>query len=90
MTKLLAIGLTGLLASACVPSAPPTWLVGPTDPQVGGRSPRYVSVTSGVKRFGVVETKDWRELNRAAGPNAGNGAGMPGMDMGSRDMGGRR
>lgn len=91
MTKFILIGFSGLLA-ACVPTAPPQWLVQPADPHFGTRSPRYVSVTSGVKRFGVVEPKDWRELNRAVGPqgNQGRGNSMPGMDMGTRrDTGGR-
>lgn len=86
MTKLLVFGLTGLLAGACVPTAPPPWLVQPADPQLGNKSPRYVSVTAGVKKFGVVEPKDWRELNRAVGPQGspGGGMNMPGMDMGTR------
>lgn len=91
MTKFLLIGLSGLLA-ACVPTAPPQWLVQPADPHVGVAPLRYVSVTSGVKRFDVVEPKDWRELNRAVGPQGGRGgsSGMPGMDMGGRrDTGGR-
>ena len=96
MTKLLVVGLISLLASACVPTAPPTWLVQPADPARGARSPHYVNVTSGVKNFGVVEPKDWRELNRAVGPQPGQGGGMqgmpgmenmPGMDMGKGKRG---
>ncbi len=91
MTRILVVGLAGLLAG-CVPAPAPSWLVQPADPQLGTRSPGYASVTSGVKRFGVVEPKDWRELNRAVGPQGGQNRGMnmPGMDMGTRrDTGGR-
>lgn len=94
MIKLLVVGLTGLLAAACVPGAPPLWLVQPAEPHLGNRSPRYVSVTAGVQRFGVVEPKDWRELNRAVGPQPGQSGGMqgmPGMSMPDRNkpQGGR-
>jgi hypothetical protein len=72
-----------------VPTAPPAWLVQPTDPRIPGKPLAYSGVTSGVKRFGVVEPKDWRELNRSVGPQ-GQGGGMSGMDMGNkRDTGGR-
>ena len=94
MTRLVVIGLTALLVGACVPTTPPAWLVQPADPNSGTRTPRYASVTSGVKRFGVVEPKDWRELNRAVGPQGGQGGGMnmpgmnmPGMNMPGMDMG---
>ena len=91
MIKLLVVGLIGLLVAACVPAAPPAWLVQPADPHLGDRSPRYVGVTAGVSKFTVVEPKDWRELNRAVGPQGqGGGMNMPGMDMGTRrDTGGR-
>ena len=91
MTKFLLIGVTGVLA-ACVPTTPPEWLVQPADPHLGARSARYVNVTSGVRKFGVVEPKDWRELNRAVGPQGGQGGGMnmPGMNMPGMDMGNRR
>lgn len=83
-----------LLSSSVTLAAEATWLLQPADPTLGLRAPRYSDVTAGVKRFGVVEPKDWRELNRAVGPQPGSGAGhraMPGMGMGNgrRDTGGR-
>ena len=71
---LIGAGLLG----ACTP---PTFLVQPADPTVAVRAPRYTNVIAGVKRFGVVEPKDWRELNRAVAPKPGQSGmeGMPGM-----------
>lgn len=95
MTKIFVTGragrvgcaaLIGLLVASCMQTAAPGWLVGPADPALGGKGPRYSDVTRGVQRFGVVEPKDWRELNRASGPQGGGA--MPGMDMGGqRGMG---
>ncbi len=71
-------------------------LVLPSEPDIPVRPPRYAKVTQGVKDFGVVDPKDWRELNRQVAPKAGSGGtgGMPGMDGmpgmgGKRDSGGR-
>ncbi|WP_419953321.1 hypothetical protein [Methylobacterium sp.] len=76
--------------AACVPAGGPERLVMPADPTVAVRSPRYSSVTAGVKRFDVVDPKDWRELNRRVAPKPGAGGmeGMPGMG-GKPDAGGR-
>ncbi|AWN42554.1 hypothetical protein [Methylobacterium durans] len=77
----LAVLLTALPLAACVPTAPPEWLVLPADPALGVRAPRYSAVTAGVQRYDVVDPKDWRELNRAVTPKPGQGGmeGMPGM-----------
>lgn len=89
----LALAVPALLG-AC--GETPAYLLHPADPTIAVRPPRYTNVVSGVQRFGVVEPKDWRELNRAVGPKPGqNGMegmpGMPGMGMGNgrRDTGGR-
>ena len=65
--------------SAC--SEPPAYLIRPADPQIAVRAPRYTNVIAGVKRFDVVDPKDWRALNRAVAPKPGQGGmeGMPGM-----------
>jgi hypothetical protein len=63
LTFALALGVGG-----CVPSSPSPWLVQPADPDIPVRSPRYATVTGGVKDYRVVEPKDWRELNRQVGP----------------------
>lgn len=95
MIRLLVAGLGGLVVScSAVAAGDASWLLQPADPTLGLRAPRYSNVTAGVKRFGVVEPKDWRELNRAVGPQPGSGSGhgpMPGMGMGNgrRDTGGR-
>lgn len=57
-------------------------LLDPADPNRVGRPPHYASVTSGLKRFGVVEPKDWLKLNRDVGPRTGGQPSMgemPGM-----------
>lgn len=72
--KLLPV--TALALGACVPIAPPAYLVAPADPGVRVRDPVYAPVTAGVKDYRVVEPKDWRELNREATPEAGEGQGM--------------
>lgn len=73
--------------AACVPSGAPDWLIQPADPNVGVRAPRYTTVTTGVRRFDVVEPKDWLKLNREVAPKGGSGgmgdmdhSKMPGMD----------
>jgi hypothetical protein len=65
--------------SAC--SEPPAYLIRPADPEITVRAPRYTNVIAGVKRFDVVDPKDWRALNRAVMPKPGQGGmeGMPGM-----------
>lgn len=86
--------------AACVPSASSTWLDRPADPHIGVRPVRYATVTAGVKRFDVVDPKDWIEQNRRVAPKGGAGgmedmdhSRMPGMNMpemgGKRDIGGR-
>ena len=58
------------------------------------RAPNYSSVISGVKPFRVVEPKDWRSLNTAAGPSqtrsqpAGNS--LPGKEMDHSTMPGMK
>jgi hypothetical protein len=58
----------GLGLAACVPTAPPYWLVAPADPTLRVRDPVYSGVTAGVKDYRVVEPKDWREQNRQVAP----------------------
>ena len=68
---------TGPLHAQAFPS-----LLDPADPNRVGRPPHYASVTSGLKRFGVVEPKDWLKLNQAVGPRTSGPSGMkdmPGM-----------
>lgn len=90
IVRVAALGALALALGGCVATAPEPWLVAPADPSVGVRAARYSTVMTGVKRFDVVEPKDWRELNRAVGPQGGGGGAMPGMDMGTRrDAGGR-
>ena len=73
----MLVGATSL--AAC---SPPAYLLRPADPNLQVRAPRYTNVVAGVKRFDVVDPKDWRELNRAVAPKPGEGGmgGMPGMD----------
>jgi len=59
--------------AGCIPAAVPAGLVLPSDPGVPVPPPRYAKVTRGVKDFGVVEPKDWRELNRQVAPKTGSG-----------------
>jgi hypothetical protein len=88
---LLCLG-AGLLAGIPASAEDASWLTQPADPRLGTRAPRYTSVTAGVRRFGVVEPKNWRELNQAVGPKPGGmsgmgGGSMPGMNMGGMDHG---
>ena len=61
------------LLGACVPAAPPYYLVAPADPNIRVRAPAYSTVTAGTKRFEVTGPGDWRELNRQAAPGAEGG-----------------
>ena len=79
MRTSLFLGFIGAgLLGACTP---PAFLVQPADPNLGVRAPRYTNAVAGVKRFDVVDPKDWRALNRAVAPKPGEGGmeGMPGM-----------
>lgn len=92
MTRFFAAcaALAGL--SACVPTTPPTYLTAPADPRLQLRSPGYTTVTAGVQKFDVVDPKDWREMNRAVGPQSGQGGGATegtGVGDRKRDTGGR-
>lgn len=97
MLKVLIAVLATLLLGACVSAAPPAWLVQPANPSVPVHDPRYTPVTAGVKKFDVVDPKDWRELNREVGPQGSGGMGgmdhsnMPGMGNMpmKRDTGGK-
>ena len=60
-----------LALGACVPITP-SYLVAPADPAIGTRSPRYATVTGGVRNYNVVDPLDWRELNRRVAPGASN------------------
>lgn len=77
-TSLSLVFIGAGLLGACTP---PTFLVQPADPNLAVRAPRYTNVVAGVKRFDVVDPKDWRALNRAVAPKPGEGGmgGMPGM-----------
>lgn len=91
MTRILvAIGALGGL-SACVPTTLPTYLAAPADPRLQVRAPRYATVTGGIQEFRPVDPKDWRELNRAVGPQSGQGGATEGTAAGGgrRDTGGR-
>lgn len=44
------------------------FLLAPADPNAAGRHLHYAPVTAGLKRFDVVDPKDWIELNKAVGP----------------------
>jgi hypothetical protein len=87
---LLCLG-AGLIFSAAALADDASWRTKPADPQVGTRPPRYAPVTAGVKRFRIVEPKNWLVLNRAAGAPGGpvtkgkvdSMPTMPGMDHGS-------
>lgn len=63
----------GALALTVMPAAAQSdlTLFAPDNPQLHGQGPRYTSVTGGLKRFNVVEPKNWIELNRAVGPQGG-------------------
>ena len=76
MIKVVSMFMLGLSLGACVPMAPPYHLVAPADPKVNVRGPAYSGVTGGVKRYDVVDPKDWRERNREVTPRAGEGEGQ--------------
>ena len=63
-----ALVLVALALGACVPTAPPAWLVAPLDPTIPVRDPVYTPVTAGVKSYEVTDPKDWLEQNRQVGP----------------------
>lgn len=90
---LIIAGLCLLWAGPLYAQAFPS-LLAPANPNRVGRAPRYASVTSGLKRFGIVEPKDWLKLNQAVGPQVGREPAMPGMPgmakPGGSTDGGRR
>lgn len=67
--KLIAVVALAGTAGACMPAAP-YHLGAPADPRIGTSTPRYVSVTAGVKNYDIVEPLDWREQNRRVAPGA--------------------
>ncbi len=67
--KRIPLVTLGLALGACVPTTP-SYLVAPADPAIGTRSPRYATVTGGVRNYNVVDPLDWRELNRRVAPGA--------------------
>lgn len=77
-TSLTTVGLCLLWAGSAHAQGFPS-LLAPADPARPEHAPRYAPVTAGLKRFGVVEPKDWMELNRAIGPQTGGGTSMKGM-----------
>ena len=86
------LGALGALAlGGCVQTVAPSHITKPADATISGPPIRYGGVLAGIKKYDVVEPKDWRELNRAVGPQSGQGGGMEGMGMGNgrRDTGGR-
>ena len=62
-------------------------LLDPADPKRAGKPPHYAPVTSGLKRFGVVEPKDWLTLNRAVGPQGASSAGKGNVPGSAEPMG---
>jgi hypothetical protein len=76
LRSLTTVGLCLLWAGPLHAQGFPS-LLAPADPARRGPAPHYAPVTAGLKRFGVVEPKDWMELNRAVGPQAGRGASAP-------------
>ena len=76
--SLMIAGLCALWTAPLYAQTFPS-LLAPADPKHVGQSPRYAPVTAGLKRFGVVEPKDWVKLNQAVGPQAGHEPAMPGM-----------
>ena len=71
-----ALALTAMPAFAqSVSYRPDSILLAPADPRLHGTGPRYTSVTAGLKRYGVVEPKNWIELNHAVSPR-GQGEGV--------------
>jgi hypothetical protein len=79
----------GLLVFSSASAQTASFLSAPADPNQPTRPLHYVPVTAGIKKFDVVEPKDWRELNRAVGPKSGSNGTMGGMSMGGgkRDTG---
>ena len=69
MSKLVILSALGasLSLSACN-AAGPSFLEAPANPYVGTTSPRYSSVTAGVKSYEVTDPKDWIEQNRQVAP----------------------
>lgn len=55
-------------------------LLAPADPQHVGSGPRYQSVTAGLKRYKVVDPKDWIALNKAVGPQGSAGGSHDGSE----------
>jgi len=70
MNRIALIASLLLGVGGCVP-ATPHYLVAAADPRIPGRGPRYATVTAGVKDYGPVSPRDWRELNREVAPQAG-------------------
>lgn len=77
-----ALVLSGMSAAA----QSSAFLFAPADPQNHGSGPRYQSVTAGLKRYDVVDPKNWIELNRAVGPQKQSEGAVGG---GKRDGGAR-
>jgi hypothetical protein len=70
MIKPLSLSIVCLTLGACVPSTAQPSLTAPADPSVGIATPRYTSVTRGIRPYDVVSPLDWRELNRRVAPGA--------------------
>jgi hypothetical protein len=89
MVKQLCFLGFGLFVVSSASAQTASFLSAPADPNQPTRALRYVPVTEGIKKFDVVEPKDWRELNRAVGPKSGSNGTMGGMSMGGgkRDTG---
>ncbi len=68
MLKVIGSTIAGLALAACTPVPPPAFLSAPADPAIKVRDVRVTSATAGIEAYKVVEPKDWRELNRAVGP----------------------
>jgi hypothetical protein len=93
---LLYLGASVNLSAAAL-ADDTSWLTRPDNPLLPGQSLHYTPVTAGVKRFRLVEPKNWLELNRAAGTpgdvqggmkkGMDHGGGMPGMKMDGMDHG---
>ena len=62
--------MLGVLALSGMPAGAQSsaFLLAPANPENHGSGPRYSSVTAGLKRYDVVEPKNWIDLNRAVGP----------------------
>ena len=88
MHKLLIVAAV-LFLTACVPAAPPYYLVAPADPNVRVRGAAYSTVTAGTKNFQVTGPKDWREMNRQVAPGGGEGGENRGDDTAASARRGR-